>query len=336
MTTFGWGIAGCGWIARDHVAPGIEASANGRLVALTSLDLADADIVAPHDRAVRRTTDLRDFLATPGLDGVYVATPNHAHADLVVAAAAAGKQVLCEKPMATTLADAERMVAACEDASVLYATAFNQRFHPAHARLREMVSDGTLGTVTQARIRYACETPVWWGEGDWHFDAARAGGGALFDLAPHGIDLVAVLLDREVLEVTALRQRALLDHEVEDGAAVVARYEGDVLATIQVSYTTPETLPRRELELIGTAGMAIARDTMGQDADGCLTHIPAASGLPRTVEYAPRDGDPFRIEVERFAEAATGGRPLDWPPAWDLRVMAALEAAMTTQGVRVA
>jgi 1,5-anhydro-D-fructose reductase (1,5-anhydro-D-mannitol-forming) len=332
--SFGWGIAGCGWIARDAVAPAVQASRLGELVALTSLDAGEIAAVAP-GAEVHRTTDLDAFLATPGLDGVYVATPNHAHAEVVEAAAAAGKHVLCEKPMATTLADARRMVDACERAGVLYHTAFNQRWHPAHVRLRELVADGAIGTVTQARIRYACETPPWWGADDWHFDPGRAGGGALFDLAPHGLDLVGVLIDRPLVEVTGLRQRALLAHGVEDGAAVVARYEGDVLATIQVAYTTPETLPRRELELIGTEGMAITRDTMGQDAGGRLTLIPAGDGMPRPVSYVPQDGDPFRLEVDAFAEAATGGVQWAWPPWWDLRVMAALEAAMATSGVEV-
>ena len=312
MRTFGWGIAGWGWIARDHVAPAIAASAN-------------ATLVATHDPALG--TDLDDFLATPGLDGVYVAAPNHVHAELTEAAAAAGKHVLCEKPMATTLADAEAMVAACARAGVRYGTAFNQRFHPAHVALRELIAAGALGTVTQARIKYACECPPWWGEGDWHFDPARAGGGALFDLAPHGLDLLGVLLDRELTRCVALHQHALLEHEVEDGAVIAAAYTrspsrsgaGDgVLAVLQVSYAHPETLPRRELEVVGTGGLARARDTLGQDPGGTLELLDAADGVPRPVEFDGA-GDPFRREVEAFAAG-------DWPfaPERDLRIMAAL------------
>ena len=299
---FGWGIAGWGWIARDHVAPAIAASVNGRLV-------------ATHDPALG--TDLDAFLATPGLDGVYVAAPNHVHAELTEAAAAAGKHVLCEKPMATTLADAEAMVAACEGAGVRYGTAFNQRFHPAHERLRELIAGGALGTVTQARVKYACECPPWWGEGDWHFDPARAGGGALFDLAPHGLDLLGVLLGRELTRCVALHQRAVLGHEVEDGAVIAADYDG-VLAVLQVSYAHPETLPRRELEVVGTGGLARARDTLGQDLGGVLELLDAADGAARAVGFDAA-GDPFRRQVEAFAAG-------DWPYAAkrDLRVMAAL------------
>jgi hypothetical protein len=189
--------------------------------------------------------------------------------------------------MATTVADAEAMVAACARAGVRYGTAFNQRFHPAHVRLGELVAAGALGQVTQARVKYACETPPWWGEGDWHFDRARAGGGALFDLAPHGLDLLGVLLARELTEAVALHQRAVLDHPVEDGAVIAARYE-EVLAVLQVSYAHPETLPRRELELVGTKGMAVARDTMGQDAAGRSRSSTRPTGCPSSSRTTRR------------------------------------------------
>jgi predicted dehydrogenase len=307
VSLFGWGIAGWGWIARDFVAPAIERSVNGRLV-------------ATHDPALG--TDLDAFLRTPGLDGVYVAAPNHVHAELAGAAAAAGKHVLCEKPMATTTADAEAMVAACARAGVRYGTAFNQRFHPAHERVRELVATGRLGQVTQARLKYACETPPWWGAGDWHFDRLKAGGGALFDLAPHGLDLLGVLLARELTEAVALHQRAVLDHPVEDGAVIAARYE-EVLAVLQVSYAHPETLPRRELELVGTRGMVVARDTMGQDPGGTLAFMDAEDGLPQLVPF-DEAADPFIREVEAFAAG-------DWPwtPERDLRVHASLVRVAT-------
>ena len=129
-----WGIAGCGWVARDYVGPAIQASRNGRLAALfdpapASLQQAAGLFQAPAH------SNLESFLNTPGLDAVYVAAPNHAHRALVEAAAAAGLPVLCEKPMATTMADADAMVAACNRAGVLYATAFDQRFHAAHRSL---------------------------------------------------------------------------------------------------------------------------------------------------------------------------------------------------------
>ena len=310
-----WGIAGCGWIARDHAAPAM-ADVGALLSPL------DADRAAMPVQPGVSTDDLATFLAAP-IDAVYVATPNDTHRELVEACAAAGLPVLCEKPMATTHADAQAMIEACARSGVPYATAHNQRWHPAHARLRELVADGALGTVRQARIHYACTAPAWWGPGDWHWDRAQAGGGALFDLAPHGLDLVATLLDAELEEVTALAQG---DGAVEEGAILVARYGGDVLLTLQVSYACPETLPRRRLELVGTGGMVIAENTMGQTPGGTLTLIPAEDGVPRPVSF-DAVGDPFALQIAAFERLVAGEAPWPWPVARDLSVMAAVEHA---------
>lgn len=309
-----WGIAGCGWIARDHAAPAMTS-----VVALLSPNAADRARM-PVQPAVS-TDDLEVFLRAP-IDAVYVATPNDTHRSLVEACAAAGLPILCEKPMATTLDDAQAMVGACERAGVAYATAHNQRWHPAHTRLRELVADGTIGAVRQARIHYACTAPAWWGADDWHWDPARAGGGALFDLAPHGLDLVAMLLDAELEEVTAMTQG---DGPVEEGAILLARYGGDVLLTLQVSYACPETLPRRRLELVGTAGMVVAENTMGQAPGGTLTLIDADDGVPRDVAF-DTTGDPFALQIAAF-ERLVAGEPWPWPVARDLAVMAAIDAS---------
>lgn len=325
-----WGIAGCGWIARDHVAP-----AMGSIGALLSPEAAERDAIPlPGPAPVVSTDDLGTFLGAP-IDAVYVATPNGLHRPLVEACAAAGLPVLCEKPMATTHEDARAMVAACAAAGVPYATAHNQRWHPGHARLRELVAAGDLGTVRQARIHYACTAPAWWGPGDWHWDRAQAGGGALFDLAPHGLDLVATLLDAELLEVTAMGQGAgatgggaaqdrIGPGAVEEGAIVLARYGGDVLLTLQVSYACPETLPRRRLELVGSGGMAIAEDTMGQTPGGTLTLIDAEDGVARDVPF-DRTGDPFARQIAAFGRVVRGEAPWPWPVDRDLAVMGAIE-----------
>jgi predicted dehydrogenase len=310
----GWAVVGCGWLARDHLAPAL----GGALVAACDPHLERARALG----APLATDDLDALLAHPEVRHVHVATPNDAHAEVVRACAAAGRHVLCEKPMATSLADAEAMVAACAEAGVRYATAHNQRFHPAHVALAELVAAGALGTVTQGRVHYACRPPAWWGPADWHFDPARAGGGAVFDLAPHGLDLLAALTQTRIAEVTALRQRALLEHPVEDGGVVVARYgPGDLLGVVQVAYTCPEAFPRRRLELVGTRAMAIATDTMGQDPGGEVVLIDAADGRRERVAFDTATS-PFRAQAEAFVAGRTP------PPERDLDVMAALEQAM--------
>ncbi len=325
MVTLNWGIAGCGWVARDYGGPAIRASRNGRLAALfdpasASLQQAATLFNAP------AYTNIDAFLATPGLGAIYVAAPNHAHRALVEAAASAGLPVLCEKPMATTMVDAEAMVAACDRAGVLYATAFDQRFHAAHRKLAALIGEGRLGTVTAIRIVYACWLPADWaagGAGDnWRIDPARAGGGALMDLAPHGLDLSSYLLNEPLVDVAAIGQARVHRYTVEDGALLMARSRSGVMVQMHVAYNCPETLPRRRLEVVGTAGQAVATDTMGQTAGGTLEWIDAATGVAHPVPVPGSDRSPFLNQVESFADAVLGVQPFDFRAAHDLDIMA--------------
>ena len=302
----GWGVAGCGWVARDHALPGLLA--------------AGADVVALHDRSsdamarmpvdAARCADLDDFLATPGLDAVYVATPNAAHRPLVEAAAAAGKAVLCEKPLAADVADAEAIVKACDAAGVLLGTAYDQRWHPAHVRLRELLPE--LGTVTAVRIVYCCWLPADWSpdglaHDNWRADPAVAGGGAAIDLAPHGLDLVGTLLGEDVDDLHALVQRRVQDYVVDDGALLHGRTPGGVLVDLHVAYNTPDALPRRRLEVVGTRGMAVAVDTLGQTAGGTLTLL-----TPDATDVPFGDASPFEAQFRAFSAAVDGDRTA-WP-----------------------
>ncbi len=313
-----WGIAGCGWVAHDFAAPAIAASVNGTLAAVHDHDpAAMARFGAP------AFADLGALLA--GVDALYVATPNHAHRALVGAAARAGVPVLCEKPMAATMADAQAMVAACQTAGVLYATAFDQRFHAAHQRVAALVAEGALGTVTAVRIVYACWVgPAFnaaLGGDNWRIDPARAGGGALIDLAPHGLDLAQMILGSPLVEIAAMGQAQVHPYPVEDGAVLMARTASGALVQLHVAYNCPETLPRRRLEVVGTGGQIVATDTMGQTPGGTVEFIDAATGIAHLIEVPGVERSPFLNQVEAFARAVEG-EPFAFTPQGDLALMA--------------
>ncbi|MCU1692510.1 MAG: oxidoreductase domain protein [Frankiales bacterium] len=320
----GWGVAGCGWVARDHALPALGSS----VVALHDLS---ADALARTPGGGVRTTDLSEFLAAPGLDAVYVASPNSAHRPLVEAAAAAGKAVLCEKPLAASVEDAAAMVQACADAGVLLGTAYDQRWHPAHEALRALVP--TLGTVTAVRVVYCCWLPAdWTPDGtphdNWRIDPARAGGGAAIDLAPHGLDLVGTLLGEDVVELSARLQRRVQDYAVDDGALLSGQTQSGVLVDLHVAYNTPDALPRRRLEVVGTAGMAVAVDTMGQTAGGSLTVLSATRSTdgPRDVPFD--DASPFARQFAAFSAAVDGTGSWPYDAARDLRLHRLLLGAL--------
>ena len=322
----GWALVGCGWVARDYVAPALLQARNARLVALCDLD-AEALARMPGDD-VPRHTDLRRVLEDPAVEAVYIATPNHVHAALTEACAAAGKHVFCEKPMAIRPEDGARMVEACQRAGVQYATAFDQRHHAFHRKLRTLVHEGTLGVITQARIHYACWLPRDWAPHNWRIDPHQAGGGAMIDLAPHGIDLLEVVLEDEWKSLTALMQRRVHDYPVDDGAILMGKFHGGALGIIQVAYNCPDHYPRRTLEIIGTRARALAYKTMGQTPGGTLTLTDAATGVETEVHLsAEEDRSPFLLQVEAFSACVLEGRAYPFAPERDVRQLHLLRQA---------
>ena len=320
-----WGIVGYGWVARDHMAPAIRA-AGGTLAAV-----ADP---CPAARALAEAGGATAYPSTEalidggGCDLVYVATPNHRHAEPVSAAADAGLPVLCEKPMAANLADAERMAEAVAASGTVYGTAFDQRHHPAHRLLRERARAGAIGRPAALRIAYACWVGPDWsptGEANWRADPAAAGGGAVIDLALHGLDLAEFLLDEPLTELATLLQRRVHDYPVEDGGMLVARSASGVLVSLHVAYNCPEALPRRRLELLGDEGQITAIDTMGQTAGGQLFRTCGRSGAVAPIAF---DGEtsPFTAQAEAFAAAARGELH-EWSLARDLRLMRLFDRA---------
>jgi predicted dehydrogenase len=325
MDPIAWGIVGFGWVARDFVAPAMR-DAGHRLVAVCDPDPAAR--AAAERLGARAYADVDALCADEGDEAVYVATPNHRHREGVEAASRAGKAVLCEKPMAATLDDAEAMVRAVEHAGILYGTAFDQRHHPAHRAIREAIRAGAVGTVTTVRIVYACWLGPDWGAGDnWRIDGAKAGGGALMDLAPHGLDLASFLLDGEIEAVAALLQTQVQPYAVDDGAVLIARLSTGALLNLHVAYNHPETLPRRRLEILGDRGLIVAQNTMGQDAGGTVELTSAETGATRPLPVPDADRSPFLEQVLAFGQALRSGDRTTFSAARDLHTMRCLAAA---------
>jgi predicted dehydrogenase len=331
----GWGIVGCGWVARDHLLPGLRATPGARLVGACDRDIVAAARLATGHDDVLATADLDAFLARPGLDAVYVATPNSAHLPVVAAVAARGIPVLCEKPLAADVDAAAAIVAVC--AGTLAGTAFDQRFHPAHRRIADIVSAGELGTVTAVRIVYACWLPPDWSpdgapNDNWRVDPARAGGGALVDLAPHGIDLVGALLGGDdLVDLQVLLQRRVHAYPVDDGAVLAGRTTGDALFSAHVAFNTPDALPRRRLEVVGTWAQLVAEDTMGQTAGGRLTRHDA-DGTATDVPFDTATS-PFAAQLAAFSAAVAGTADWPWPLERDLRLHRLLHSAIADSAI---
>src|SRR5215470_10585235 len=152
---FGWGIVSTGKHPDIKIAPAMAEAGGGELVGVYSRDQQRAEEFAQKHGARAAYGRLGDLLKDSRVDGVFVSSPNALHAEHVVQAAEAGKHVLCEKPMTTTIADAVRMLKACRRARVTLGVAFNLRQHPAYRRARELVAAGTLGRIVLAQAQWA-------------------------------------------------------------------------------------------------------------------------------------------------------------------------------------
>ncbi len=210
------------------------------------------------------------------------------------------------------------MIEACEQGRVFYATGFDQRFHAAHRAAACLIRNGAIGRPTAIRIVYACWVGPDWSIDNWRADPARAGGGAFFDLAPHGLDLAAMLLGEPIIEGAVLGQRRVQPYGVEDGAAVIARSAGGVLVQLHVAYNCPETLPRRRLEIVGDAGLLTLTDTMGQTPGGTLV-LTQAGGVAREMPVPDAEASPFLRQVEAFGDHLLGRAAFGFDPRDDLR-----------------
>lgn len=300
-----WGIAGFGWVARDYMAPGIRA-AGDEVVAVA--DLSPEARAAAEAGGAATYSDLPAMLAAERLDALYIATPNHLHAEAVEQAVAAGVPTLCEKPLANDCAGLKRIAAAVATACAPLATAFDQRHHPAHEAIRQHIAEGAIGTVTAIRIVYCCWVDPAWSKGtsdNWRADQGCAGGGAVLDLAPHGLDLAQCLTGEPVDNLHMVLQRRVHDYDVEDGGITTGRTASGVLFSSHTSYNWPEELPRRRLEVAGTGGIIVASNTMGQDAGGHMTLIRAESGEHEELPFDTRT-TPFDRQAAAFAAMLRG------------------------------
>jgi 1,5-anhydro-D-fructose reductase (1,5-anhydro-D-mannitol-forming) len=275
-----------------------------------------------------------DELFAAGLDGVIVCSENAGHRDLVIRAAEAGIPVLCEKPLATTLADGRAMVAACERRGVPLMMAYPVRFSPAVAELRRAVVAGTLGELQACVGRNNGRIPL--GGRSWFTDQDLAGGGALMDHVVHVADVLLMLLDSPAVQVYAQANRIFHGGtvQVETGGILAVTFGSGVAATIDFSWSRPDSYPvwgGVTLELAGDDGTLTA-DVFGPT----LTGFSDDTGGPVWLSLA---ADLDRLMLEEFLAAIGEGRP----PVPDGRaglatleiVLAGYESARTGQPVPV-
>src|SRR5436190_18823781 len=212
----GWGLVGASTIAREWMIDAIRAQPANDVVAVMSGDPSRARDYAQANRIPASYTSLAALLADPKVDAVYISTTNELHKAQTLACARAGKHVLCEKPLALTLADARKMVAACAKAGVVMGTNHHLRNAATHRKVRELIQSGAIGTPLFAKVFHAVYLPPHL-QG-WRLNNPSAGAGVILDITVHDADTLRFILDAEPLDAVALvQQSGMAEGELEDG-----------------------------------------------------------------------------------------------------------------------
>lgn len=277
--------------------------------------LFHCDYFATHD----------ELLAAAGLAAVVICAPNSQHRELAVAAARAGKHILCEKPLATTIADGEAMIAACQNAGVQLMTAFPMRFSAPAIALRGMVRDGAIGDILAARTTNHGTLPP-----GWFSDPRLSGGGAVMDHTVHVADLLRWILGREFTSVYAEVDTLLHPGlAVDDAAMLLLEMDGGVFASLDPSWSRPKSYPTWgdvTMELIGTRGV-LSLDAFAQK----IEVFSDESGRARWESYAG-GGDPDMLRA--FIDAIRAGTCVPVTGLDGLRATAVALAAYTSARTR--
>jgi predicted dehydrogenase len=303
-----WGVLSTAKIGIGKVIPATAAAARCEVVAIASRDLGRAQAAASELGIARAYGSYEDLLADPDVDAVYNPLPNHLHAEWTIAAARAGKHVLCEKPLATTTGDAERMIEACEAEGVLLMEAFMYRLHPTWEAVRASVASGRIGElrVVQSWFSYFNDDP-----GDIR-NIVEAGGGALYDIGCYCVNLSRMLFGAEPERVQgSMMHDPIMGIDILTSA--ILDFD-DGMATFTCS-TRAE--PDQRVHIYGTEGRISVEIPFNIPPDR-RTRVSVTAGgdppvRPDTEVLTFDPANEYTIQAERFAAAVLDGDPVPIP-----------------------
>ena len=301
MSTIKVGVLGGGGILDAHIR-GYRAYANAIEV------VAVADVV--EETARRRAaeldaatyTDFRQMILEADLDAVDICLPHYLHAEAIVAAAQAGKHILCEKPLCLTVLQADEVQQAVNTAGVTLMCAHNQLYLPAVAKAKQLLDQGILGTVYEVRT-----TDSFYNDFDpqnmgWRASAATSGGGELMDTGYHPTYLMLHLAGGSPVEATALLSRHRLRFmEGEDSAQVLVRFENGVVGQLVTSWAYDPPPGTQRFSVVGELGSL--------RSDGRSLTVTLRGSSSQTYDF--EDVDTYAYEIGQFADCLRSGiRPL--------------------------
>ncbi len=301
------GFVGAGWIAKTALAPAVHAAEGAVLQAVAARDESRARALEPGGRVHAGAGGYATLLDDDDIDAVYISLSNEAHERWTLAALAAGKHVLCEKPLGLDVASVRRMHDAADAAGLLLLEGYFYRWHPRMRRIEHLVGSGELGAVRAVRSQFCFESDPDALPTNYRNDPAR-GGGALYDVGVYPISAAHALLGPELSVRDAQARLGSSGVDLEAGAELVAPSGARVSMRCAISGAqgqslevdgTAATLSTEEGETF-TCWHAESTVRVSQSPDGAS----GPQATTRVERFAPVD--PYRLMVEGFAAACRG------------------------------
>ena len=297
-----WALVGASTIASEHMINALRGVEGGTIGWVVSGSAHHGAAFASDHGIARATTRMDDMLADHDVQAVYISSTNEKHRAQALACIAAGKHVLCEKPLAMEVDDAAGMVRAAAAVGVTFATNHHLRCSGSHRAVRDIVASGRIGQVLSVRVHHAVHLPPHL-QG-WRINDAGAGGGVIPDITVHDADCVRFLLGEDPVSVVAQSGVSGMGAGVEDSVISVWAMPSGAMVMAHESFTHP--FAGSGLEVHGTLGSIFARGVMTQSPVGEIELVTAAGR--EVVPYS--DHNLYVEAVRRFADAVAGrGQP---------------------------
>ncbi|MDQ6785457.1 MAG: Gfo/Idh/MocA family oxidoreductase [Acidobacteriota bacterium] len=252
MQNLKWGLIGAGDIAKKRIAPALRDLPNCDLIAVNRGRAELAEAFAVEFGARKWFADWRELVADDKIEAVYIATPVFLHCEQTIAAAKAGKHVLCEKPMALNSAECGQMIELCAASSVKLGIAYYRRFYPVIERIKQIIESGEIGKVLFANINaFEYFNPTADNSRRWLIEKSQSGGGPMMDFGCHRIEVLTNLFG-QTQRVESIVANVAFEREVEDTATAIFQFELGMCANLTVTHAAFE--PQDTLDIFGTNG----------------------------------------------------------------------------------
>lgn len=320
-------LIGAGGISHAHAA-GILAHQD-KIECVAICDISEANLDARSRQlggTPQRFKDWKQMLAAlgSGVDAVDICLPHHLHAPAILDSAAAGKHILCEKPMCTSLEEADRIVAEVKKAGVIYMSAHNQLFTPAVREIKRMVDAGAIGRVRWIRSQDSFLANPAGFRGAWRANLKQQGGGELIDTGYHPTYRLLYLAGADVAAIHGTMGRYLQPIEGEDTASVQVRFRNGVIGEILTSWAMNRPYGTHHLHVVGELGEIFGTDNQ-------LYHLP--HGFTTPAEKTLPQVETFHEQMKCFADCILKGeKPPHGPEEGREVLRIILEAAQSAEG----